>query len=210
MKTKVLIYCTKAKPIIRGVSKSAYMPHPRQDGKSTMRFESDFPILNGKIVAECEVEVGEIKLHNAYALCTKGYHTFVDKFYSDADLQKASCLNGNELMWYLKGEKDNEKVGYALHISNLKLFDKPMKLSEVQRNNACRNCPFDCMACGSDDCKLYSGVRQAPQNMMWVWLEDTQYCLISIRPEWVAKILNGEKTIEVRKKVLKGMYEETL
>lgn len=28
--------------------------------------------------------------------------------------------------------------------------------------------------------------------------------LISIRPEWVAKILNGEKTIEVRKKFPKG------
>ena len=29
--------------------------------------------------------------------------------------------------------------------------------------------------------------------------------LISIKPKWVAKILNGEKTIEIRKKVLKEM-----
>ena len=31
--------------------------------------------------------------------------------------------------------------------------------------------------------------------------------LISIRPEWLCKILNGEKTIEVRKKVLKEMLK---
>lgn len=34
-------------------------------------------------------------------------------------------------------------------------------------------------------------------------LED--YILISIHPEWLCKILNGEETIEIRKKVLKEM-----
>ena len=32
-----------------------------------------------------------------------------------------------------------------------------------------------------------------------------KYILISVRPKWLCKILNGEKTIEVRKKVLKEM-----
>lgn len=35
--------------------------------------------------------------------------------------------------------------------------------------------------------------------------DEKDYILISIRPEWLCKILNGEKTIEVRKKVLKEM-----
>ena len=50
-------------------------------------------------------------------------------------------------------------------------------------------------------------VFKAPQNMMLVRdMEDHKYkILISIRPEWLCKILNGEKTIEVRKKVLKEM-----
>ena len=29
--------------------------------------------------------------------------------------------------------------------------------------------------------------------------------MISIKPRWVAKMINGEKTIEVRKKVLRDM-----
>lgn len=59
----------------------------------------------------------------------------------------------------------------------------------------------------------YSSLQKAPQNMMRVydpWEIDENgvgeaYVLISIHPEWICKILNGEKTIEVRKKVLKEM-----
>lgn len=49
--------------------------------------------------------------------------------------------------------------------------------------------------------------KKAPQNMMRVIdaYGDDEYILISVRPEWLCKILNGEKTIEVRKKVLKEM-----
>ena len=55
-------------------------------------------------------------------------------------------------------------------------------------------------------------VARAPQNMMYVYtsfelpeIVETKYVLISIRPEWLCKILNREKTIEVRRKVLKEM-----
>jgi hypothetical protein len=34
-----------------------------------------------------------------------------------------------------------------------------------------------------------------------------KYILISIKPEWLCKILNKEKTIEVRRKVLKEMLK---
>ena len=53
-------------------------------------------------------------------------------------------------------------------------------------------------------------VNYAPQNMMYSWLWNNKwdrYVLISIRPEWLCKILNGEKTIEVRKKILKEMMK---
>ena len=35
--------------------------------------------------------------------------------------------------------------------------------------------------------------------------DDDKKVLISIRPEWLCKILNGEKTVEVRKVILKEM-----
>ena len=53
--------------------------------------------------------------------------------------------------------------------------------------------------------KQFKKIEKAPQNMMWVWYKGELYVLISIRPEWLCKIMNGEKTIEVRKKILKGM-----
>ena len=73
--------------------------------------------------------------------------------------------------------------GYALHIKKLKTFDsKPL---------------------------IDYGVNKAPQNMMRVYKDGPTYILISVRPEWLCKILNHKKTIEVRKKVLKEMlYNE--
>lgn len=190
MKTKVLIYCTKNgdRLVLHRLFNGGY------DFTLGKQFSYHDDDCNGKIVAECEVEVEE---------------TFYQKAQSENKLDsifKESCLTDEKLWNYVENGTMN-----LLHISNLKVFDKPMKLSELQRHNACKECPFDApYACYSDNCKLYSSVRKAPENMMWVWLEDTKYCLISIRPEWVCKILNGEKTIEVRKKVLKGMYEKTL
>ena len=44
--------------------------------------------------------------------------------------------------------------------------------------------------------------------MMRVWEDqENPFVLISIQPQWLCKILNGEKTIEVRKKVLKEMLK---
>ena len=58
---------------------------------------------------------------------------------------------------------------------------------------------------------MYTPIQKAPQNMMWCFDKDNNYkmkVLISIRPEWMCKILNGEKTIEIRKKVLRGMLDD--
>jgi hypothetical protein len=58
----------------------------------------------------------------------------------------------------------------------------------------------------------FESVERAPQNMQYVYDVNSdnpneKKVLISIRPEWLCKILNGEKTIEVRRKVLKEMLK---
>ena len=59
------------------------------------------------------------------------------------------------------------------------------------------------------DCMNQRALVKAPQNMCNAYdVYKNHYILISIRPEWLCKILNGEKTIEVRKKVLKEDYNE--
>ena len=90
-------------------------------------------------------------------------------------LDKA-CLTRQQLIDYGKGEWLS-----ALHLSNLETFDNPKELRDY-------------------------GVKKAPQNMMKVFDDKgNEYVLISIRPEHLANILNGKKTIEVRKRILKSM-----
>lgn len=87
-----------------------------------------------------------------------------------------SCLFRKDLVDYGQG-----KFLYALYLSNLEAFDNPKELRDY-------------------------GVKKAPQNMMKVFDDKgNEYVLISIRPEHLANILNGKKTIEVRKRILKSM-----
>lgn len=171
--TKVLIYCTKG---------TTWKLEKVDCGYYDLLKDNTNKCLNGKVVAECEIECERLIL---------GLLPFT-RF----DILKESCLSFEQLCEYTP-----HLSFHALHISNLKIFDRPMELSEFKT----RHYPqFAGMVRNKTHYEL-KPLTNAPQNMMWVWLEDTQYCLISIRPEWVCKILNGEKTIEVRKKVLKGM-----
>lgn len=177
---KLLLYCTKAKP---------YLIDLRKLNCGFQTWECDSKAnLNGKIVAECDFEVEEI-IAQEYRDC---YCTSINHM-GDSELQKRSCLTLSQLCDYL-GTKEYgsyelvKKVGYAIHIKNLHIFDEPKELN-------------------------YADLSKAPQNMCYGWTLDNEYQLpvvcavISIRPEWLCKILNGEKTIEVRRKVLKEMLK---
>ena len=74
------------------------------------------------------------------------------------DLLKQSCLDYNELDSYLQGEK-----GTDIHINNLVIFDKPIKLEKLKvRKN---DCPFPCGICNVRYCRL----TKAPQS--WCYIE---------------------------------------
>ena len=115
----VYIYCTKGK-------ENLYKDYYVMSGKEGYFLTKcgDVEKLNGRVVARfwCD-KVAAIDCNYCFSIPGIAYTTFLDKYYSDADLQKASCLNGNELMWYLGTKK--EQVGYAIHITKLKVFDKP-------------------------------------------------------------------------------------
>lgn len=67
-------------------------------------------------------------------------------------------------------EYGNNKNLYCWHIENLEAFDEPF---------------------------IYFG--KAPQSWCYAEFKDERCIIISIKPEWVEKILSGEKTIEIRK-----------
>lgn len=137
--------------------------------------------LNGKIVAECDFEVEEIiKLDKCISYyCRK-----------TTLLEEKSCLTRGQLYSYLKN-----KNGYAIHIKNLHIFDELKELSEYKRKDEFMG--------GKQ--VFWHTIKKAPQNMMYAYDNGEKKILISIQPQWLCKILNGEKTIEVRKKVLKEM-----
>lgn len=177
MKTKVLFYCTQAKPYLftKWTKDLAFWQEKDIDKQDT---------LNGKIVCECEVECEEMWQGE------DGGTFFTDTIKEPYKVSKLACISDDDIESYFSGNN-----GYALHISNLKVFDEQLELSDVYYKR------YNLKVGGNG----FEVITKAPQNMMWVWYKGEKYCLISIRPEWLCKILNGEKTIEVRKKILKGM-----
>ena len=140
--------------------------------------------VNGKIVGECEFELEEIERFYCFG------EIIQTKTMCFQQLLGESCLDEEELVDYLEGEN-----GYAIHFKNLNIFDEPKELSNYH------------ISYYNKELKMMreKHLEKAPQNMCRIFDENGTYILISIRPERLCKILNGEKTIEVRKKVLKEM-----
>lgn len=177
-KVKALLYCTKSTPYLVKdecpyENEPIYFTHYKEPGSCGLT-------LNGNIVAKCDIETEEIRLSEYPYYDDCDIILFDTPTLTNDDLLYKSCLYENELNDYLINQK-----GYALHISNLEVFDNPKELYE------------------------YNTIK-APQNMQNAYKNNHSYVLISIRPEWLCKILNGEKTIEVRKKVLKKMIDNSI
>lgn len=190
---KILLYCTKAKPYLRDYRGKAIF-NRFVISPSDRPFTSDDtqPILNGKIVAECDFEVEEIYLNNNVIMGTKTLNSY--------DLVVKSKVEIEQMRSYLKGNK-----GYAIHIKNLHIFDKPKELNFYMVYDKSYDNMF---VWAFEEVEKYKPLTKAPQNMMRVWEDlESPRILISIRPEWLCKILNGEKTIEIRKKVLREMIK---
>jgi len=172
---KLLLYCVKAKPYL--LNQNIYEFYESKYITSTHKFhEKQDYLLNGKIVAECDFEVEEID-------CKKADK--IDRFY------KYSRLTYRMLDEYLKGNN-----GYAIHIKNLHIFDKPKYLDELW--------VFDKQGLPN---KLYNTPTCMKKVEMIRFLNTTNYILIPVSPEEMCRIANGEQSVIVRKKVLKEMIK---
>ena len=210
---KLLLYCTKQKPYLFDHFKTKFFTN-----KKEIYANSKALSLNGEIVAECDFEVDTIVMQKGADDKIRGNNGFMgygiiskNHSFSWYDENK-TCLLEEELFKYLEGfEKpylipSNYKCknGYAIHIKNLNIFDKPRLTQYYFIYQKDMKMKYVLHIFKGKFVKL---IEKAPQNMMYCYGINTgeKYILISIRPEWLCKILNGEKTIEVRKKVLKEM-----
>ena len=200
-KVKILLYCTKGKPYLYNVgiekwwyNKGCYEPFDYREGfgvfdklqKINRYKQGDCDVqigdlLNGKIVAECECDKVE--------RFDVPYPAYFSEVKDELEhITKSSCLSLMNLHHYL-----GTKNGYALHLSNVEVFDKPLS---IEKDYIYKNY-FD-----------NSLLTKAPQNMCSVYDRfGNKYILISIQPQHLVNVLNGKKTIEVRKSILNALKE---
>ena len=199
---KMLLYCTKTKwQLFRDIITGKWLIDKIKNRNA----------VNGKIVVECDYEVEKIK----NKLTNDNSHLELSTVkLTEKELFEKSCLNRYEMFNYLQNNftKKGESNGYAIHIKNLHIYDEPKELSDFYKDNETFKYIKELWEnYGLPDKDDYDDViiKKAPQNMMYAYDKDSpnEYALISIRPEWLCKILNGEKTVEVRKKVLREMLK---
>lgn len=186
---KLLLYCTKGKPYLHKAvlekwwwNKGVYEPlYYIEEFFTFDKLHKLHRYKDGDNVVQIFQQLnGKIV---AQCNCEK-----VDLICPDFNYLDASCKDGKGFILYKAWLTRQQLIDYgkgewlnALYLSNLETFDYPKKLSDF-------------------------GVKKAPQNMMKVFDDKgNEYVLISIRPEHLKNILNGKKTIEVRKKILKCM-----
>ena len=203
---KALLYCVKSKPYFHRASiekwwwnDGCYEPLDYREGFITLdkktlslRYKDGHnddqlsQTLNGKIVAKVEIDKVE-EIYNGYRFEEWGRY-YVTNDMSFGMLLEKSCLTDKELEKYLQ-----ENIGYALHLTNLKVFDRPLSFDKDYIYK---------------DYKTNATLTKAPQNMCNVYDRfGNKYVLISIQPQHLCNILNGKKTIEVRRKVLNCLKE---
>lgn len=127
----VYLYCTKVEPYLR--------IYPFNIDKNIYQLTDDnFNCLNGKIVAKFTLNKVDKIINNGW--CFDIYNE--NGAYTN-QIAKRSCLDFIDMKKYL-----NDKDGYAWHIDNLQIFDKPMELSEFKyqclkgEKNLCDGCDF--------------------------------------------------------------------
>ena len=191
-KIKALLYCTKAKPYLVyhreycSLSPTEYIEYGYETRWEDKCMLED--VCNGTIPCECEIDVDEITNCGTSFMIMK-YDDLQDNYKYTNEIARGSCLDYIDLRGYL-----GTNNGYAIHIKNLHIFDKPRELKEYYKDNFLQEL-------NTSDTRVYKA-----QNMMNVYdSQGNHYIIISIKSEDLCKILNGEKTIEVRKQVLNCM-----
>lgn len=92
------------------------------------------------------------------------FHEYYTEELEENEILKKSCLTYSQLFNYLKG-----KVGYAIHISKLEIFDRPKELNEFY-NNDFEKIRFQTMRVS--ELQKYK-LTKAPQN--YCFIEGEEY-----------------------------------
>lgn len=130
---KVYVYCTKGKPYLYRVDDDNNFELTNTLRPKTYEYVKDYNEQNGKVIGEF--------------VCDNVERFSVGSLRSD-DIEKLACLSYTEMInyFYKPEELDGKtaKQGYALHIPDLKIYDKPKELSEFNKQDkmAIKTCKY--------------------------------------------------------------------
>lgn len=116
---------------------------------------NELPILNGKVVFKFRCYKGE-EIYQDYQIELGSW-----RYYENEEvIEELACLGNGDLQDYL-----DMKEGYAIHISDLVIFDKPKELSEFDHYLYVRN---------HNNKKIYylHSLTKAPQSFMYIESEE--------------------------------------
>lgn len=120
----VYLYCTKSKPFLM-VGINGDKTFLDNGGKNSSYSPDHNYIGNKRIVSKFTLNKID-KINN----CGSCFEIANESYAYTNVIGKRSCLDFNDMKKYL----DNGN-GYAWHIDNLEIFDKPMRLNDFYRNN---------------------------------------------------------------------------
>lgn len=181
----VYLYCTKDNKKIWYYDKKWLGCYSKNasDFHDALEVSMHFPILNGKVVARfyCD-KVEEIFINSETTHNEMGYD--IDEMFEtltlkEYELCKKSCLTETQLFDYFSNRQIN-KLGYAIHISQLEIFDRPKELWEFEKYGSynrpdikCKNKDRGICNRGWGGLKGYIGcekarLTKAPQNYCYV------------------------------------------
>ena len=168
---KAYIYCTKAKPYLYREANppfELFLDSQLYKGKGY-----DDRLFSGKVIGEfiCDKVDKIIPLrHTYYNYIGLPIANVIEYGIWNDDLAQM-CLKKKEIYNYGKG-----KMLYGLHISDLKIYDKPKKLREFYTKKTCNSCKksgYESTACVYDeDCKVPMPITRAPQS--WQYVEELE------------------------------------
>ena len=218
---KLLLYCSKSLPYLAyfGYGSKEYRYFGKDKKSQDLVFVkegfdgndiSDY--LNGKVVAECDCNLVEKILPQVGVLnldcgCPENPIFLEEPYYdtktlSAEELYKKSCLFYDDMNFYL------EDHGYALHLSNVNIFGNKKDICSKSGLPNSLNLKDLSDYYKSPIIEDKNKVERAPQNMCYVYDENgNRYILLPIKPRFLCKILNGEKTIEIRRAIVNALKE---
>lgn len=180
---KVYIYCTKSRP---NLCDRRNADIKLADFEFVNNLDGDDVLLNGKVVAEFTLnkvdKIGLADDFRKYGLWLLNDETVLEDSQIEQFLRD-SCLTYEQLTDYIGcGDVENWTFenGYAWHIDNLNIYDKPKELSEFtlpeceKSECACENCKhlevINTPYAYETNCVKPRKLTKAPQS--WCYVEE--------------------------------------